>query len=199
VRYQQGLFSIAKTCGQCQGQGSVLKDPCRGCGGSGTARTTQTLNVRIPAGVDTGSRLKLRGEGEGGHNGGPGGDLYVVLHVREHSLFTRQGNDIVCDVPIGFTQAALGSEIDVPTLNGKVKMKVPAGTQSGSVFRLRGKGVPDVRGYGTGDALVRVVIETPKKLSSKQRELLEEFAKISGEEVHPLSKGFLDKVKEMFG
>jgi molecular chaperone DnaJ len=149
--------------------------------------------------VDTGSRLKLRGEGEAGFNGGPAGDLYVVLHVREHALFTRQGNDIVCDVPIGFTQAALGSEIDVPTLDGKVKMKIPAGTQSGSVFRLRGKGVPDVRGYGTGDALVRVVIETPKKLSAKQRELLEEFAKISGEEVHPLSKGFLDKVKEMFG
>jgi molecular chaperone DnaJ len=199
VRYQQGLFSIAKTCGQCQGQGSVLKDACRSCGGSGTSRTTQTLNVRIPAGVDTGSRLKLRGEGEGGQNGGPGGDLYVVLHVRPHALFTRQGNDIVCDVPVGFTQAALGSEIDVPTLNGKVKMKIPSGTQSGSVFRLRGKGVPDVRGYGTGDALVRVVIETPKKLSAKQRELLEEFAKISGEEVHPLSKGFLDKVKEMFG
>lgn len=199
VRYQQGLFSIAKTCGQCQGQGAVLKDPCRSCGGSGTTRTTQTLNVRIPAGVDTGSRLKLRGEGEAGFNGGPAGDLYVVLHVREHALFTRQGNDIVCDVPIGFTQAALGSEIDVPTLDGKVKMKIPAGTQSGSVFRLRGKGVPDVRGYGTGDALVRVVIETPKKLSAKQRELLEEFAKISGEEVHPLSKGFLDKVKEMFG
>lgn len=199
VRYQQGLFSIAKTCGQCQGLGSILKDPCRSCGGSGTGRTTQTLNVRIPAGVDTGSRLKLRGEGEAGYNGGPGGDLYVVLHVRDHPLFSRQGNDIICDVPIGFTQAALGSEIDVPTLNGKVKMKIPAGTQSGSVFRLRGKGVPDVRGYGTGDALVRVVIETPKKLSAKQRELLEEFAKISGEEVHPLSKGFLDKVKEMFG
>jgi len=199
LRYQQGLFSIAKTCGQCQGQGTVLRDPCPSCRGGGAVRTQQTLNVRIPAGVDTGSRLKLRGEGEAGDNGGPAGDLYVVVHVREHPLFTRQGNDVLCEVPVGFPQATLGAEIDVPTLHGKLNMKVPAGTQSGSVFRLKGRGVPDVRGYRHGDALVRVVIETPKKLSAKQRELLEEFARISGEEVHPLSKGFLDKVKEMFG
>lgn len=199
LRFQQGLFSIAKTCGQCQGQGSVLRDPCRKCGGAGAVRIQHTLSVRIPAGVDTGSRLKLRGEGENGLHGGTAGDLYVVLHVREHPLFGREGNDIVCDVPIGFTQAALGAEIDVPTPHGKVKMKVPAGTQSGNVFRLKGKGVPDVRGYGHGDALVRVVVETPKKLNSRQRELLEEFARLSGEEVHPISKGFLDKVKEMFG
>jgi len=199
LRYQQGLFSIAKTCGQCQGHGSVLRDPCRKCSGAGAVRTQQALSVRIPAGVDTGSRLKLRGEGEAGLNGGPEGDLYVVLHVREHPLFTREGNDIVCEVPVGFTHAALGAEIDVPTPHGKVKMKVPAGTQSGSIFRLKGKGVPDVRGYGHGDALARVVVETPKKLSPRQRELLEEFARLSGEEVHPISKGFLDKVKEMFG
>ncbi len=199
LRYQQGLFSIAKTCGQCQGQGTVMRDPCRTCGGAGATRTQQTLSVRIPAGVDTGSRLKLRNEGEGGQNGGPAGDLYVVLTVREHPLFSRQGNDIVCEVPIGFTQAALGAEMDVPTVNGKMKMKIPPGTQSGKVFRLKGKGAPDVRGYGHGDALVRVIIETPKKLSAKQREVLEEFARISGEEVHPMSKGFFDKVKEMFG
>ena len=199
LRYQQGLFSIAKTCGQCQGQGSVLRDPCRTCGGSGAVQADHTLSVRIPPGVDTGSRLKLRGEGESGLNGGPTGDLYVVLHVREHPLFTRDGNDVICNVPIGFTQAALGSEIDVPTPHGKMKMKIPAGTQTGNVFRLKGKGVPDVRGYGHGDALVRVVVETPKKLNPRQRELLEEFARVSGEEVHPLSKGFFDKVKEMFG
>jgi molecular chaperone DnaJ len=199
LRFQQGLFSIAKTCGQCQGQGSVLRDPCRTCGGAGAVRKRQSLSVRIPAGVDTGSRLKLRGEGEGGANNGPPGDLYVVLHVREHPLFKRDGTDIVCDVPIGFTQAALGAEIEVPTPHGKVKMKVPAGTQSGDVFRLKGKGVPDLRGYGHGDALVRVLIETPRKLTAKQRELLEEFARLSGEEVHPISKGFFDKVKEMFG
>ena len=199
LRYQQGLFSIAKTCGQCQGQGSVLRDPCRACGGSGAVQAQYTLSVRIPAGVDTGSRLKLRVEGEAGANGGPTGDLYVVLHVAEHPLFSLEGNDIICNVPIGFTQAALGADIDVPTPHGKVKLKVPAGTQSGNVFRLKGKGVPDVRGYGQGDALVRVLVETPKKLSARQRELLEEFARLSGEEVHPLSKGFLDKVKEMFG
>ena len=198
LRFQQGLFSIAKTCGQCNGQGSVLRDPCRACGGSGATRTQQTLSVRIPAGVDTGSRLKLRGEGEAGQNGGPAGDLYVVLHVRDHSIFRREGNDVVCEVPISFAQAALGTELDVPTVEGKVMMKIPSGTQSGAVFRLKGKGAPDVRGYGRGDALVQVLIETPKKLSAKQRELLEEFARISGEEVHPMAKGFFDKVKEMF-
>ena len=199
LRYQQGLFSIAKTCGQCQGQGSVLRDPCGGCRGAGMVRRQHTLSVRIPPGVDTGSRLKLRGEGETGTNSAPAGDLYVVVHVREHPLFSRDGNDVICDVPIGFTQAALGAEIDVPTPHGKMRIKIPAATQSGSVFRLKGKGVPDVRGYGHGDALVRVLVETPKKLSAKQRELLEEFARISGEEVHPIAKGFFDKVKEMFG
>jgi molecular chaperone DnaJ len=199
LRFQQGLFSIAKTCGQCQGQGTILKDPCRGCGGGGAVRAQQALSVRIPAGVDTGSRLKLRGEGEGGLNGGPSGDLYVVLHVLDHALFTREGNDVLCEVPIGFTQAALGAEVEVPTPHGKMKVKVPAGTQSGNVFRLKGKGAPDVRGYGQGDALVRVVVETPRKLTSKQRELLEEFARLSGEEVHPITKGFFDKMKEMFG
>ncbi|HSQ00853.1 MAG TPA: molecular chaperone DnaJ [Candidatus Dormibacteraeota bacterium] len=199
IRFQQGLFSIAKSCAQCQGQGTVLRDPCRTCGGSGTVRSQQSLSVRIPAGVDTGSRLKLRGEGEAGYNKGPAGDLYVIVHVREHPLFSRDGSNIVCDVPIGITQAALGAEIDVPTPHGKVKMKIPAGTQSGNVFRLKGKGVPDLRGYGHGDALVRVVVETPRKLTAKQRELLEEFARLGGEEVHPISKGFFDKVKEMFG
>jgi molecular chaperone DnaJ len=199
VRFQQGFFTIAKTCGQCNGQGTIIKDPCRRCGGSGVARTTQTLNVKIPPGVDSGSRLKLRGEGEGGRNGGPPGDLYVVLSVGQHPLFARQDSEIICEVPISFTQAALGAEIDVPTLEGKLKMKLAPGTQSGSVFRLKGKGVPDVRGYGRGDQLVRVSIETPRKLTSRQRELLEEFARLSGEDVEPMTKGFLDKVKEMFG
>jgi molecular chaperone DnaJ len=199
IRFQQGLFSIAKSCGQCQGQGTVLRDPCRACSGSGTVQSQQSLSVKIPAGVDTGSRLKLRGEGETGYNSGPAGDLYVIVHVREHPLFTRDGTNIICEVPIGFTQAALGAEIDVPTPHGKMKVKIPAGTQSGNVFRLKGKGAPDLRGYGHGDALVRVAVETPRKLSAKQRELLEEFAKVSGEEVHPISKGFFDKVKEMFG
>jgi len=198
VRFQQGLFSIAKTCGQCRGQGTVVQDPCRSCNGNGLVRTTETLSVRIPPGVDTGSRLKLRNKGEGGVNGGGPGDLYVVLRVKEHPLFARDGNDIVCEVPISITQAALGTEIDVPTLRGKKKLKINAGTQSGSILRMKSEGVPDVHGYGQGDQLVRVVVETPRKLTARQRELLEEFARIGGEEVHPMSKGFFDKVKEIF-
>lgn len=199
VRYQQGLFSIGRTCSHCRGEGTVVSDPCGTCRGSGVREVRQKVRVQIPPGVDSGSRLKLRGEGAPGPGGGPLGDLYVVLHVREHSLFRRSGNDILCEVPISFTQAALGSEVDVPTLQGKVKLKIPAGTQSGTVFRLRGKGVPDVRSGRTGDQLVRVIVETPRKLSAEQRRLLEEFARISGEDVHPISKSFLDKVRELFG
>jgi len=199
MRFQQGFFTIAKTCGQCNGQGSVIKDPCRTCGGNGAVQRTQALNVKVPAGIDTGSRLKLRGEGEAGLNGAPAGDLYIVMNVEAHSLFTRHENDIVCEVPISFPQAALGAEIDVPTLEGKVKMKIPHGTQSGGIFRLKGKGAPDLRSGHRGDQLVRVLIETPRKLTGRQRELLEEFARNGGEEVSPLTKGFFDKVKEMFG
>ena len=199
LRFQQGFFTIAKTCGQCNGQGTVIRDPCRECGGSGVVQKTQALSIKIPGGVDSGSRLKLRGEGESGRNGGPAGDLYVVINVQQHALFTRQDTHIICEVPISFPQAALGAEIDVPTLHGKIKMKIPHGTQSGSVFRLKGKGAPDLHGSGHGDELVRVVVETPRRLSGRQRELLEEFARSSGEEVNPLAKGFFDKVKEMFG
>ncbi len=199
IRYQQGFFTIAKNCGQCGGQGTIIRDPCRVCGGSGVVHKTRTLNVRIPAGVDTGTRLKLSGEGEVGRGGGPPGDLYVVLRVREHPLFRRDGVNVLCEVPISFTQAALGAEIEVPTLEGKVKMKIPPGTQSGTVLRLRGKGVPELQGHGRGDQLVRILVEVPRKLSQKQRELLEEFARVSGEEVHPLTKGFFEKMKEIFG
>jgi molecular chaperone DnaJ len=199
LRYQQGLFSIAKTCGQCQGQGSVLRDPCAGCRGAGMVHRQHTLSVRIPPGVDTGSRLKLRGEGEVGGSGGPAGDLYVLIQVAEHPIFVREGNDVVCEVPMSFAQIALGSEIEVPTLNGPAKVKVPAGTQSGHAFRLKGKGIPDLGGYGRGDQIVRVAVETPRKLTPRQRELLEEFARLSGEEVHPLSKSFFDKVRSMLG
>ncbi len=199
IRFQQGFFTIAKNCGQCGGTGTVIKDPCRSCGGSGVAQKTQTLNIRVPPGVDTGARLKLRSEGEAGRNGGPPGDLYVVIDVQDHPLFTRHDQDIVCEVPIGFPQAALGAEIEVPTLEGKLKMKVPAGTQSGSVFRLKGKGAPSLRGSGRGDQLVQIVVEVPRKLTAHQRELLEQFARDSGDEVNPLSKGFFDKVKEMLG
>ncbi len=199
TRFQQSFFTIAKTCGQCGGQGTIIRNPCGDCGGAGTVQKTAALNIKVPAGVDTGSRLKLRGEGEAGQGGGPAGDLYVVIGVREHPLFVRDGQHIVCDMPITFPEAAIGAEIEVPTLNGKVKMKVPTGTQSGTVFRLRGKGAPDLRGYGHGDQLVRIIVEVPRKLTARQRELLEEFARDTRKEVNPLSKGFLDKVKEMFG
>jgi molecular chaperone DnaJ len=200
VSFQQGFFSVSRSCSQCHGQGSIIKDPCAACAGAGRVRKMHTLSVKIPAGVDTGSRLKLRGEGESAPAaGGSPGDLYVVIEVQPHPIFIRDNLDILCDLPISFVQAALGAEIDVPTLEGKVKMKIPAGTQSGKVFRLKGKGIQDVQGYHQGDELVRVSVETPTHLTSRQKELLKEFAVLGGEDVNPLSKGFFDKVKELFG
>ena len=198
VAFQQGFFSVSRTCNQCQGQGSIIKDPCATCGGAGRVRAMHTLNVKIPAGVDTGSRLKLRGEGETGPVGGSPGDLYVVVQVETHPIFVRENLDILCDVPISFVQAALGAEIDVPTLDGKVKMKIPSGTQSGKVFRMKGRGVKDVQGFQQGDQHVRVTVETPTHLTSKQKELLKEFAAIGGEDVNPLAKGFFEKMKQLF-
>jgi molecular chaperone DnaJ len=197
LRIQQGFFSIAKTCGYCGGRGTVVKTPCPTCQGGGSVERTHTLAVKVPAGVDTGSRLKLRGEGESGRAGGPAGDLYVLIEVASHPLFERDGVDVICEVPVSFVQAALGTEIEVPTLDGTTEVKVAAGTQSGQVFKLRGRGIPQLGGYGTGDQLVRVVVETPRKLSARQRELLEEFARVSGEDVHPRTKSFLDKVKSI--
>src|SRR6516225_6916051 len=162
VRTQQGFFSIATTCGQCRGEGTIISDPCPKCQGQGRLRKQESLSVRIPPGVDNGSRLKLRGEGEAGYGDGTPGDLYVIIHVKEHSLFVRQENHIVIEVPISFPQAALGCEIEVPTLEGKVNLKVPSGTQSGKVLRLKGKGIVDLHGYGRGDQLIRVVVETPR-------------------------------------
>ena len=199
MRFQQGFFSIAKTCTQCGGEGSIIADPCETCGGGGRVRVTQHLNLKVPPGVDNGSRLKLRGEGESGLAGGPSGDLYVVISVAEHPLFMRQGKDIVCELPVSFTQLALGAEVEVPTLEDKAKVKIPSGTQTGAVFRLKGKGIPDLQGYGRGDELVRVHVDVPRKLSARQRELLEEYARNGGEEVSPVNKGFLDRVREMFG
>ena len=200
VRTQQGFFSISTTCGQCRGEGSIIADPCPKCQGQGRIRKPQSISVKIPAGVDNGSRLKLRGEGEAGFAGGPQGDLYVIIHVCEHPMFARQDNNVVIEVPVSFPQAALGAEIEVPTLEGKVKLKIPSATQSGKVFRLKGKGIVDLHGYGRGDQLVKILIETPRRLTARQRELLEEFAKLSGEDVnHPMAKGFVDKLKEMFG
>lgn len=198
VRFQQGFFSIAKTCGQCQGRGTTVEDPCLSCQGSGRKRKQQELEVKVPQGVDHGTRLKLSGEGEPGP-GGAAGDLFVQIQVREHDLFRRDGNDVLCEVTLTFPQAALGTEMEIPTIEGSVTMKVKEGTQSGTVFRLRGRGVPDLHGYGRGDQLVRVAVETPRRLDERQRELLTELAESFGEEVHPQHKSFFDKVRERFG
>src|ERR1035437_2584245 len=200
VRTQQGFFSISTTCGQCRGEGMIISDPCPKCQGQGRVRKHESLAVKITPGVDNGSRLKLRGEGEAGYGGGPQGDLYVVIHVKEHPMFVRQDNDVIIEAPISFPQAAVGTEIDVPTLEGKVKLKIPPATQSGKILRLKGKGIVDLHGYGRGDQLIKIIVETPRSLTPRQHELLEEFAKLDGKAVnHPLSKGFVDKLKEMFG
>ncbi|HPO08082.1 MAG TPA: DnaJ C-terminal domain-containing protein, partial [bacterium] len=173
--------------------------PCVACHGSGRVLQRQKVTVRIPPGADTGVRLKITGEGEAGVGGGPPGDLYIFLTVMPHALFARQGDDLLCEVPISIAQAALGTDLSVPTMDSRAKLKIPAGTQTGKIFRLRGHGMPNLRGYGQGDQLVRVVLETPTKLTAKQKQLLQEFAKISGEETYPQSASFFDKVKSVFG
>lgn len=199
VRFQQGFFSVSRTCSQCRGEGRIIKERCQECGGEGRTKIYKTLSVRIPAGVETGSRLRLQSEGEAGSRGGPPGDLYVVVTVREHPIFTRNGEDVLCDVPVSFAQAALGAEIEVPTIEGKVKMKVPPGTQSGAHFRLKAKGIARLGGYGRGDEIVKVIVETPTRLNQRQKELMEEFATISGQDANPISKGFFEKVRDLFG
>jgi molecular chaperone DnaJ len=199
TRHSQGFFSLSRTCSSCQGQGTVLEKPCSVCSGRGVTAKTKKVSIKIPAGVDNGSKLRVSGEGEAGLHGGQRGDLYVVIRVKPHEIFIRRDDDVICDIPVSITQASLGSEITVPTLEGVTKIRVPEGTQTGKVFRLRGKGIPNVQGYGKGDQHVRIVIETPTKLNSEQKELLKKFAKISGEEVHPIGKSFFDKVKDVFG
>lgn len=198
VRYQQGFFSLARPCSACNGEGQVVTDPCPKCKGTGRVRQSRQITVKVPPGVETGTRLRLGGEGEGGIHGGGRGDLYVIIVVKEHPLFSRSGDDLLCEVPISIGQAALGAEIRVPTLKGEETLNIPAGTQTDTVFSLRHKGIPNVHGHGVGDQLVRVVVETPTKLTPRQRELLEELAQISGEETHPRGQGFFQKVKELF-
>lgn len=201
VRMQQGFFSVQQTCPHCHGSGKIITDPCSACHGQGRVEKQKTLSVKVPAGVDTGDRIRLSGEGESGTQGGPAGDLYVVVSVREHPIFQRDGKHLYCDVPISFSDAALGGELEVPTLNGRVKLKIPEGTQSGKLFRLRGKGVAPVRGGAAGDLMCRVIIETPVHLSRRQRELLEEFRQtLEDNSAHsPKASGWFEGVKRFFG
>ncbi|MCD1127149.1 molecular chaperone DnaJ [Jinshanibacter sp. LJY008] len=202
VQMRQGFFAVQQTCPTCHGRGKIIKDPCNKCHGQGRVEKTKTLSVKIPAGVDTGDRIRLSGEGEAGENGAPSGDLYVQVQVKQHPIFERDGNNLYCEVPINFAMAALGGEIEVPTLDGRVNLKVPAETQTGKLFRMRGKGVKSVRGGSQGDLLCRVVVETPVKLNDKQKQLLRELEESLGGEKgaknSPRSKSFFDGVKKFF-
>jgi molecular chaperone DnaJ len=206
LRYQQGFFTVARTCGQCRGSGSIITKPCTTCRGAGRVQQEKKLNVRIPAGIATGQRLRLSSEGEAGPGGGPSGDLYVVIHVQEHPFFQRDGNDLYCEIPVSFPTFALGGEIQIPTLDGKEPLTIPPGTQTGATFRVRGRGMPDVSGRGRGDLLVTVKVSTPKKLSKEQKKLLEQLAEtLPKEQYEPTpigeqeDKGLLDRVKDIFG
>jgi len=201
VRMQQGFFSVQQTCPTCQGKGHVIEDPCPSCRGQGRVQETKTLSVKVPPGVDTGDRIRLGGEGEAGEHGGPSGDLYVQVNVREHAIFTREDSHLYCEMPIDFPTAALGGETEVPTLGGKVKLKIPEGTQTGKMFRMRGKGVKPVRGGPQGDLICKVVVETPVKLTSDQRDLIEKLndSLVGGGSKHnPNAHGWVDTVKGFF-
>ncbi|HHO59299.1 MAG TPA: molecular chaperone DnaJ [Thiotrichales bacterium] len=201
VRMQQGFFAVQQTCPQCRGQGKTISDPCPDCHGQGRKREEKTLSVKVPAGVDTGDRIRLSGEGEAGEQGAPSGDLYVQMHVKPHEIFTREDNDLLCEMPISIGVAALGGEIEVPTLDGRLRLKIPAETQSGKLFRMRGKGVKPVRGGMTGDLLCRVTVETPVKLSNKQKDLLKELERSmseSNKEHSPQHASWGDRVKKFF-
>jgi molecular chaperone DnaJ len=201
VRVSQGPFSIAQTCPRCHGSGKIIPTPCATCAGSGRIKHQKTLSVKIPAGVDEGDRVRLSGEGEPGVNGGPSGDLYVQVHIRQHAVFQRDHDDLHCEMPISITTAALGGEIEIPTLDGSARIRVPAETQTGKTFRLRAKGIKGVRSQQPGDLFCHVVVETPVSLTTRQRELLKEFADISEKDVarhNPRSKSWYEKVKEFF-
>ena len=202
VRVQQGFFSIQQTCPKCHGSGKIIPDPCRDCGGAGRTKKQKTLEVKIPAGIDDGMRLRHAGHGEPGVNGGPPGDLYVEIHIRKHAVFERDHDDLHCEMPISITTAALGGEIEIPTLEGMARLKIPAETQSGKVFRLRGKGIKNVRSHVHGDLMCHVVVETPVSLTERQKELLREFeesASGNADRHNPKAKGWMDKVRDFFG
>ncbi len=199
VRMQQGFFSVQQTCPRCHGAGKTIKDPCYACHGCGAVQEEKTLSVKVPAGVDTGDRIRLSGEGEAGVHGGPSGDLFVQIAVRDHAIFQRDGKHLHCEIPISFVDAALGGELEVPTLDGRVKLKIPSETQTGKLFRLRSKGVPPIRGGACGDLLCRVLVETPVKLTKRQKEILQEFQNIQeteGYKQSPKRSTWFDGVKK---
>ena len=201
VRMQQGFFSIQQTCPKCHGSGKIIPEPCAACGGAGRIKRNKTLEVKIPAGIDNGMRIRSSGNGEPGTNGGPPGDLYVEIHIKPHAVFQREGDDLHCEMPISFVKAALGGEIEVPTLGGKVSFTIPEGTQTGKTFRLKGKGIKGVRSGYSGDLFCHVAVETPVKLTDKQKDLLKEFERLTndgGAKHSPQSKGWMDKVKDFF-
>ena len=201
VRMSQGFFSVQQTCPTCHGSGKMIASPCGSCHGAGRVKKHKTLAVKIPAGVDEGDRIRLSGEGEGGVNGGPSGDLYVVIHLKEHTVFARDGNDLHCEMPVSFTLAALGGEIEIPTLDGQAKVKIPAETQSGQTMRLRGKGIKGVRATHPGDLLCRIVVETPVRLTERQKELLRELEEINHRDRdrhNPRAKSFMERMKAFF-
>jgi molecular chaperone DnaJ len=201
LAYQQGFFTITRTCPACQGAGQIIKERCPDCRGQGRIERDKTIDLRIPAGVDTGTRLRVPGEGEAGANGGPSGDLYVVLDVKEHPFFERRGADLYCTIPVSIAQAALGADLPVPGLNGEERLKLPEGTQSGAVFRIKGHGLPDPRGGGRGDLYYHVRVLTPSKLTREQRKLMEQLGATLKVENRPAERGssFFDKVKDIFG
>ena len=198
VRSSQGFFTIARTCPRCNGQGEIPGTPCTTCRGQGRLEKERVISVKVPPGVDEGSRLRLRGEGESGVNGGPAGDLYVFLHVEPHEFFNRDGGDLHCEIPVSFVKASLGAEMEIPTLEGAVNMKIPAGTQSGKVFRLKGKGLKHPQDSSVGDLLVTILVETPTDLNSKQKKILEDFEALSTEENTPAISKFMQKMKHLF-
>jgi molecular chaperone DnaJ len=199
VARSHGFLTVATTCPRCHGAGQNITNPCKQCGGEGRVQQRRKIKVRIPPGIDDGSRLRSSGNGEAGIRGGPRGDLYIVIHVRPHEIFARQNDDLLCEVPINFSIASLGGEIEVPTLHGAARLKVPPGTQHGTMFRLRGQGMPDVHGHGHGDMLVRAFVEVPSRLSSAQRKKLEEFAALAGDDAYPQRRSWLEKAKRFFG
>ncbi|HXF92142.1 MAG TPA: molecular chaperone DnaJ [Nitrospiraceae bacterium] len=198
LRFQQGFFSVSRPCGQCEGSGHVITEPCGTCQGRQRVYRERTLSVHIPAGIESGMRLRLANEGEHGINGGPPGDLYVAVTVKPHPVFTRKGNDILCDVPVSFVTAALGGKVEVPTLKGKTVIKIPPGTQHDKVLRLKGLGVPSLKGHQTGDQLCTIKVHIPTKLTPRQKELLTEFAKESGMTLDNEGDGFFDRMKTFF-